>query len=164
MSSQGLAGETETFVRVGITDRFEAGFGYLWRPKVVRPLASYTLLWETERRPSLTAGVLADSLGGGREGVHLSLARDLRAAAGISGSLYLGTAYISNESGPRAIAGFNYYLSNNATASIQFDGRYGHVGATVRIGSMFGAPVRIGLVAARLDRLGPLFTLGFPLR
>jgi hypothetical protein len=163
MSSKGLAGETETFLRYGVNDRLEVGFGYLWRPKVVRPIGSYTLVPETDRRPSLTAGIMFDSLGGGRQGAYVSIAKDLYKPYGIPASVYVGGAKITNEDGGRFIAGLNVYVTNWLSTSVQFDGRYPHLGVTARVGSIGQAPVRLGLVAARGDRLGPLLAINFPL-
>ena len=53
MTSDGLAGKTEAFFRVGVTPRLELGFGYLAKQQTLRPLANYTFLTETAKRPAL---------------------------------------------------------------------------------------------------------------
>ena len=163
MHSPGLAGQTETFVRFGVTPRLELGFGYLWKQGIARPLATYNLVPETATRPALTAGLLMDSLGGGRQGVFASLAKNIEASTGVPASLYVGAAKISNERGTRFIAGTNVRLSRNLNASAQFDGRYVNVGLNTQIGTVGGLPVRFGLVAARGDQVGPLVSTVVPL-
>jgi hypothetical protein len=163
MSSKGLAGVTETFVRYGVTPRLELGFGYLWRQGYVRPLTSYSLIPETAAQPSLTVGLMTDSLGGGREGGFISLAKDFGARYGVPASFYIGGAQISSEDGLRFLAGLKVRLPGSLIASAQFDGRFVHLGATVAVGRINGAPVRLGIVAARGDRLGPLIAINLPL-
>ena len=164
MHSKGLAGETETFVRYGVTRRFEAGFGYLWKQGIVRPLASYTLLEEKEARPSLTVGLMYDSLGGGRQGTFVSVARGFRETPlGIPAHLYVGGAQISGEDGARFIAGVNLPVTEWLTASLQYDGRYPNVGVTAKVATIGGAPIRLGLVAAQGDKFGPIIATSIPL-
>lgn len=162
MHSEGLAGGTETFLRYGVTPRLEVGFGHLARQNTVRPLASYTLAPETAGRPSLTTGLMFDSLGGGRQGVFLSVAKDLQGVAGIPASLYLGGAKITNENGLRFLAGTNVRLTNKINVSVQYDGRYANFGVTTEVGVVNGAPIRFGLVAAGGDRIGPLIATSLP--
>jgi hypothetical protein len=163
MHSEGLAGKTETFLRYGVTRRFEAGFGYLWKQNIVRPLASYTLLLENRERPSLTMGLMYDSLGGGRQGTFLSAAKDLYRPLGIPASVYIGGALITNERDIRFIVGSNLYFTRWLNASVQYDGKYANVGVTVRAGSIGNAPVRLGIVAAKGNRFGPLVAINIPL-
>ena len=164
MNSAGLAGRSETFVRYGVTPRFEAGFGYLDKQKTVRPLASYTLVAETRTAPSLTTGLMFDSLGGGRQGVFVSVAKDLQGVTGIPASLYLGGAKITNERGLRLLAGANFRLTPKVNASVQFDGRYANLGVTTEIGRVNGTSIRFGMVAAGGDKIGPLLATSFPVR
>lgn len=161
MHSEGLAGRTETFLRYGITPRLEVGFGYLAKQGIARPLASYTFVTEKAARPSLTAGLLYDSLGGGRQGVFVSVAKNLRGS--LPASLYIGGAQITNENRPRLIAGGNVALTRWLNASVQFDGRYPNLGVTANVGSVGGVPVRFGIVAARGDKFGPLLATDIPL-
>ncbi len=163
MHSDGLAGKTETFLRYGVTPRLEAGFGYLQEQNIVRPLVSYALVTESRERPSLTVGLMYDSLGGGRQGTFLSVAKALKTSVGVPGSLYIGGAKITNEKNGRFIAGANVPLTRWLNASVQFDGKYPNVGVTARIGSVVGVPVRLGLVAARGDKFGPLLATDVPL-
>lgn len=163
MTSSGLAGRTETFVRYGLTRRLEVGFGYLWDPGIVRPLASYTLLPETRDRPSLTAGLMFDSLGGGRQGVFVSAAKIVGRAHGLPISGYVGGAQITNEDDPRFIAGVSLPLCRRVIASVQYDGRFFHPGLSARVGQVAGAPMYLGMVAARGNRLGPLLAVRAPL-
>lgn len=164
MYSQGLAGRTETFVRYGFTRRFEAGFGYLWKQDIVRPLASYAFLEEKKDRPSLTGGLMYDSLGGGRQGVFLSLAKGFQETPlGVPINLYVGGARISGESGTRFIAGFNVPINQWLTASMQYDGRYPNIGVTAKVATIGGAPVRVGVVAAEGDKFGPIIATSIPL-
>lgn len=114
MHSDGLAGKTETFVRYGVTPRLEIGVGYLWKQSVARPLATYTFLRETPTRPALTGGLLLDSLGGGRQGVFASVAKDLQRSTGVPLSVYVGAAQVSNERKLRALAGGNLRLFKRA--------------------------------------------------
>ena len=161
MHSEGLAGRTETFVRYGISPRLEAGFGYLAKQEIARPLVSYTLVTESPARPSLTTGLMYDSLGGGRQGVFMSVAKNLRGR--LPASLYIGGAQITNENGPRLIAGGNVALTRWLNASVQFDGKYPNVGVTANVGSVGGVPVRFGIVAARGDKFGPLIATDIPI-
>lgn len=163
MSSRGLAGETETFVRYGINSRLEVGFGYLWRPHVIRPLASYTLIPEAEKRPSLTAGLMFDALGGGRQGGYLIAAKDLQSSLKIPASLYIGSARISNEDNLRFLAGTSFRLTSWLTASLQYEGRYVNFGLTARVGSIGRSPVSLGVVAARGTEWGPLLAISMPI-
>ena len=164
MHSKGLAGETETFVRYGVTRRFEAGFGYLWKQGIVGPLASYAFVEEKKARPSLTGGLMYDSLGGGRQGVFLSLARGFQETPlGVPVNLYVGGAKISGESGARFIAGFNVPINRWLTASMQYDGKSPNFGVTAKVATLGGAPVRIGIVAAEGDRFGPIIATSIPL-
>ena len=156
MHSEGLAGKTETFVRYGVTERLEMGFGYLWKQGIARPLATYTLVSETRERPALTAGLLLDSLGGGRQGVFTSVAKDIEAATGIPASLYTGLARISNENKTRLLLGTNVRLGRGLNASAQYDGRYVNLGLVGQVGSVGGLPIRLGVVAARGDKIVPL--------
>ena len=163
MHSEGLAGKTETFLRVGVTPRLEAGFGYLHHQGIARPLASYTLVTESAARPSVTTGLMYDSLGGGRQGVFLSLAKGVRTPLGIAASVYVGGAKITNENNARLIAGANVPLSRRVSASVQFDGRYANLGLTGQVGSISGVPIRLGIVAARGDQFGPLMAVSAPM-
>jgi len=160
MHSEGLAGRTETFLRYGVTPRLEAGFGYLQKQGIARPLLSYTLVPENEARPSLTGGLMYDSLGGGRQGLFVSLAKNVRGWLPLS--LYIGGAQITNENRPRLIAGGNVTLTRWLNASVQFDGKYPNVGMTAHVGSVGGVPLRFGIVAARGDKFGPLLAADFP--
>ena len=162
MHSEGLAGRTETFLRYGVTPRLEVGFGHLAKQNTIRPLASYTLVPETAERPSLTTGLMFDSLGGGREGVFVTVARSLQSAAGVPASLYVGGAKITNEGGLRFLAGTSVRLTNSINASVQYDGRYANFGVTAAVGSVNGTPVRFGLVAAGGDKIGPLIATSLP--
>ena len=164
MSSKALAGETESFVRYGVTDRLELGFGYLWRPKVVRPLASYTFVKETRDHPSLAAGLMFDSLGGGREGVFVSAGKNLNDKFRIPATAYVGGAMVSNEDSPRLIAGVNYFLNRGLTLSAQFDGKYSHLGLIASAGRLGSAPVRLGVVYSKNRYFGPLIAVNFPLK
>ena len=159
MHSEGLAGKTETFVRYGFTPRFEAGFGYLWKQGIVRPLASYVLITEKARLPSLTAGLMYDSLGRGRQGIFLSAAKDLSKALGIPSSFYLGGAKVNNWNEPRFIAGGSAAPTAWSNLSIQYDGRYANLGLALRIGRFHGGVVHLGVVAAHGDRFGPLLAI-----
>lgn len=163
MYSEGLAGKGETFLRYGATPRLEVGFGYLAKQNTIRPLASYTFVPEANKRPSLTAGLMFDSLGGGRQGVFVSVAKDLQSAVGLPASLYVGGAKITNERGVRLLAGTNVRLTRKINASVQFDGRYANLGLTTEIGSVAGTTVRFGLVAAGGNQIGPLFATSLPL-
>ena len=164
MTSDGLAGKTEAFFRVGVTPRLELGFGYLAKQQTLRPLANYTFLTETAKRPALTGGLMFDSLGGGRQGVFASVARNLAPSlGGVPLSAYIGTALITREKKPRLIAGANLRMGRDANASVQFDGRYANVGLTTSLGSVGGVPVRFGIVAAKGDRFGPLLATSLPL-
>ena len=164
MHSEGLAGKTETFARYGFTRRFEAGFGYLWKQGIVRPLAGYTLVTEKAPRPALTGGLMYDSLGGGRQGAFLSLSRGFeKTPLGVPVSLYAGGARISGEGGVRFIAGFNVPVTGWLTASLQYDGRYPNFGVTARVGSIHGSDVRLGVVAAEGDKPGPIIAVAIPL-
>jgi hypothetical protein len=163
MHSDRLAGKTETFVRYGATERFEFGFGYLWKQGVVRPLASFTVLTERGHRPSLTGGLFFDSLGGGREAVFVSAGKSLRKPLGRPASIYLGGARISNEDRLRVIAGGNVALTRRLNASVQYDGKFVHVGLTRRVGELGGTPVHLGLVLTRGDALGPISAMDFHL-
>lgn len=167
MHSEGLAGETEAFVRYGVNSRLEVGFGYLNKQQTVRPLASYTLLRETATRPALSTGLMFDSLGGGRQGAFLSLSKDLQglnATRRLPVSVYLGAAQITNEGRPRLLGGMNVRIGRGVNASLQYDGRYANLGVTSEIGRVNGTPVRFGLVAARGNRPGPLVATSFPVR
>ena len=163
MHSEGLAGKTETFVRAGITPRLELGFGYLWKQSIVRPLATYALVTETQERPAWTLGLLTDSLGGGRSGVFTTVAKDLHQATGLPLSLYVGAARVSNEDHTRFLTGTNVRLGRSANFSAQFDGRYVNLGLTAEVGKLGSLPIRLGIVAARGSRLGPLAATSFPL-
>jgi hypothetical protein len=164
MSSRALAGETESFLRYGLADRLEVGFGYLWRPKVVRPIASYTLLRETKERPSLATGLMFDSLGGGRQGAYVSVNKSLRdTPVHLPLSVYIGGAKITNENGPRFIAGLNLTLTKTMNASLQFDGKFAHYALISRVGSVGSTPIRLGVVYSRNHYFGPLFAVNIPL-
>ena len=163
MHSEGLAGTTETFLRYGVTPRFEVGLGYLAEQNTIRPLASYTLVPETPGRPSVTTGLMFDSLGGGRQGVFVSVAKDLQQPLGVPASLYVGGAKITNEGGVRFLAGTNVRLSRRVSASMQFDGRYANFGVTTEVARVAGTPVLFGLVAAGGDKVGPLIATSMPL-
>src|SRR5687768_6865418 len=156
MSSRALAGETETFARYGVTDRPELGFGYLWRPKVIRPLASYTFVKETKETPSLAAGLMFDSLGGGRQGLFVSSGKNLNDKFKIPATAYLGAAMVTNEDRPRLIGGVNYFLNRGLTASAQFDGKYSHLGLIASAGELGKAPLRVGLIYSKNRYFGPL--------
>lgn len=163
MHSEGLAGVTETFLRYGVNERLEVGFGYLWKQDVVRPLASYTLLTEKEKRPSVTAGQMFDSLGGGRQGVFATTEKSFEVRPGLRGSIYVGGAKISNEDRAGFIAGLNVPLTDAITTSVQYDGKYANLGLTARVGSIRGVPVRLGIVAAKARHFGPLIATDIPL-
>ena len=163
MHSEGLAGKTETFVRLGITSRLEMGFGYLWKQGIVRPLGTYTLVTETEERPAWTVGLLTDSLGGGRTGVFTSVARDIEERSGVPMSLYVGLARVSNEEHTRLLAGANYRLTKRLNLSAQFDGRHVNLGLVGQAGMIGGVPIRIGIVAAKGGKIGPLAAVALPL-
>ncbi len=165
MHSNRLAGETETFVRYGVTERLEVGFGYLWKQSVVRPLTSYTFVMEKSDRPALTGGLFFDSLGGGRSAVFLSAAKSLQKPLGVPASVYLGGARISNEDDLRVIWGGNVALNKWLNASVQHDGRAGHYGFVAKVGSVNGLPLRFGLVLSRgkFSALGPITAMEFDL-
>ena len=163
MHSEGLAGKTETFVRYGFTERFEAGFGYLWQQGIVRPLASYTWITEKNTHPSLTTGLMFDALGGGRQGVFASVAKAIPFTEGRSASLYVGGAKISNEDLARFIAGVNVPLMRGVNASVQYDGNHPNVGLVAAVGSIKGVPVQVGIVAAQGKEFGPLAAMNLPL-
>ena len=163
MHSEGLAGKTETFVRYGVSERMELGFGYLWKQDIVRPLASYTVMKEKGDRPSLTTGLMFDSLGGGRQGVFATFEKSFRAGTERTGSLYVGGAVISNEDRARLLAGLHVPLGRVFSASVQFDGKYANLGLTAAAGRIGGAPVHLGIVAARGREFGPLIATHLPL-
>ena len=163
MSSKALAGETETFVRYGVTDRLELGFGYLWRPRVIRPLASYTFVKETKETPSLAVGLMFDSLGGGRQGIFVATGKNLNDQLKIPATAYVGGAAITNEDRPRLIAGVNYFINRGLTASAQFDGKYSHLGLTASAGKLGIAPLRVGIVYSKNRYFGPLIAMTLPL-
>jgi len=164
MHSEALAGKTETFVRYGVSRRLELGFGYLWKQSVVRPLASYQFVTEHKSRPALTGGLMFDSLGGGRQGTFLSVSKGFkRTPLGVPASLYIGGAKITGEDGGRFIAGLNVPVNDWLIASVQYDGRYPHLGLTARVGTIHGAPVRLGVVAAKGTEVGPIIAVGIPL-
>ncbi|MDX1931747.1 MAG: hypothetical protein SFU56_04005 [Capsulimonadales bacterium] len=164
MHSDGLAGKTETFVRYGVTPRLEVGFGYLWKQSIVRPLATYTLLPETAARPAWTTGVLTDSLGGGRSGLFTTLAKDIEENTRLPLSLYIGTAVVSNERDRwRFLTGANVRVARGLNLSAQFDGRYVNLGLVGQVGTVGGVPIRLGIVAARGNKIGPLAAASFPL-
>jgi hypothetical protein len=141
----------------------EVGFGYLWKPRVVRPIASYALIPEGQKQPSLTLGLMYDSLGGGRQGAFLNLGKDLTRIPGALLSGYIGAGKMFNERGIRFLAGANRPLTSWLGASLQFDGRYANVGVTSRIGSIAGSPVQFGIVAAKATRFGPLVAVNHPI-
>lgn len=163
MHSDGLAGRTETFLRYGVTSRLAVGAGFLHKQNIIRPLVSYTLVTETASRPSLTLGLMYDALGGGRQGGFVSVGKDMHRALGIPSSVYLGTARISNEKRFRLLAGANVALSRSVNASVQYDGRYANLGLTALAGQVGGIPLRVGIVAARGNRVGPLLAADIPL-
>lgn len=164
MYSDGLAGKTETFVRYGITPRLEVGFGYLWKQGITRPLGTYTVLTETPRRPAWTAGLLTDSLGGGRTGVFTTAAKDLQADTGLPLSLYAGVAKVSNEGGfTRLLLGTNVRIGRGVNFSVQFDGRYVNLGLVGQVGKVGDIPIRVGVVGAKGSRFGPLVSAMIPL-
>ncbi len=164
MHSEGLAGETETFVRYGVSRRLEMGFGYLWKQGIVRPLASYLFVTEEKSRPALTGGLMYDSLGGGRQGVFVSASKGFRKTPlGVPLSLYLGGTQISGEDHPRLIAGLSVPVNRWLTASVQYDGKHPHLGLTAKVGSIRGSDLRVGVVAAEGDKIGPIIAVGLPL-
>jgi hypothetical protein len=156
MHSERLAGKTETFLRYGATRRLEIGLGYLWEQGIVRPLASYALLTERGSRPAVTGGLFFDALGGGREAVFVSASKSLRALIGRPSSGYLGLARISSEDNLRVIAGTSVLVGRQLNASVQYDGKFVHLGLTRRIGSVGETPVFLGLVVTGNDAIGPL--------
>lgn len=163
MHSRRLAGETETFVRYGASERLELGFGYLWKQGEFRPLASYTLVTESSRRPSLTTGLFFDALGGGREAFFATLGKGL-AKGGPPVVAYAGVAVVTNEDRARFIAGGNIALGRRWSGSLQYDGRLLHTAVTRRVGRAAGAPFFVGVTLSGRDALGPIAGLDFPLR
>jgi hypothetical protein len=163
MHSERLAGKSETFLRYGVTARLEVGFGYLWQQDVVRPLASYTLLQERQRRPALSGGLFFDALGGGRRAVFVSASKNLRTVLDVPATMYVGGAKISNEHRLRLIAGSNVALNSWLNGSIQFDGKTSHLGLTARVGRLSGRPVFVGLVLTGGSAIGPIAATDIPL-
>lgn len=163
MHSKGLAGETEIFVRYGVTDRLELGLGYLRKQDIVRPLVSYVLVPETADRPSLTTGAMIDALEEGRQMVFLSTGKSFPTKLGMPVNIYAGIAQITTRSETRFIGGILVPVARGLNASVQFDGRYANVGLTARVGTVGGAPVYFGIVAAKGNRFGPLVATSFPL-
>ena len=164
MHSEALAGKTETFVRYGVSRRLELGFGYLWEPDIVRPLASYLFVTEEKSRPALTGGLMYDSLGGGRQGGFVSASKSFASTPlGVPVNLYVGGAQISREDDPRFIAGLNVPVNRWLTASVQFDGKHPHLGVTGKVGSIRGSDIRLGVVLSEGDKLGPIIAVGIPL-
>lgn len=162
MHSKGLAGETEIFVRYGVTDRLELGFGYLRKQDIVRPLVSYVLVPENRTRPSLSTGAMVDSLEDGRQMVFLTTGKSFPTKLGVPVNIYAGIAQVTTRSESRFIGGILVPLAKGLNASVQFDGRYANVGLTARVGTVGGAPVYFGIVAARGTRFGPLIATSFP--
>lgn len=150
-------------MRYGVNSRLEVGFGYLWRPNVIRPIASYTLIPEAEKRPSLTAGLMFDALGGGRQGGYLLTAKDVQKWLKVPSNLYIGGAKISNEDNLRFLAGISVRLAPWLVTSLQYEGKYLNFGLTARVGSIGRAPVSLGVVAARGTQWGPLLAISMPL-
>jgi hypothetical protein len=163
MHSERLAGKTETFLRYGVTSRLEVGFGYLWQQDVVRPLASYTVLQEQQRRPALTGGLFFDALGGGRQAVFISASKSLQMVVGVPASVYVGGAKITNEDRLRLLAGGNVSLNPWLNGSLQYDGKATHLGLTARVGRLGERPVFIGLVLSSGSALGPIVATDVPL-
>lgn len=163
MHSKGLAGETEIFVRYGVTERLELGLGYLNKQRIVRPLASYVLVPETQSMPSLTTGAMVDALEDGRQMLFLTAGKRFPTKHGVPVNAYAGIAQVTTRSETRFIGGLLVPLAKGLNASVQFDGRYANVGLTARVGTIGGVPIYFGIVAAKGDRFGPLIATTFPL-
>jgi hypothetical protein len=88
MYSKGLAGETETFLRYGATPRWPWA-RFLHKQGIVRPLLSYTLVSGSRGAAVPDGGLMYDALGGGRQGVFVSAAKDLQGLTGVPASLYV---------------------------------------------------------------------------
>ncbi|MCC6403545.1 MAG: hypothetical protein IT207_06000 [Fimbriimonadaceae bacterium] len=54
-------------------------------------------------------------------------------------------------------------IARGLNASVQYDGKYANLGLVARVGSIKGAPVYFGIVAAQGDRFGPLIATSFPI-
>ncbi|MCC6403544.1 MAG: hypothetical protein IT207_05995 [Fimbriimonadaceae bacterium] len=104
MHSKGLAGETEIFVRYGVTDRLELGLGYLRKQNIVRPLVSYVLVPETAARPSLTTGAMIDALEDGRQMVFLTVGKSFPTKLGVPVNVYGGVARVTTTGDNRWLA------------------------------------------------------------
>lgn len=163
MTSKGLAGETEVFARYGVTDRFELGIGYLKKQDIVRPLASYVLVFETPQRPSLTAGMMVDSLEDGRQMVFLSAGKAFPIGNGLAISGYAGIAQVTTRAETRFIGGVVFPLKKGLNFSLQYDGKFLNPGLVAHVGDWNGARVHVGIVAARGERYGLLVAIGMPL-
>jgi hypothetical protein len=163
MHSDWLAGKTETFLRYGATDRLEIGFGYLWEQGVVRPLFSYTVVTERGDRPALTGGLFFDALGGGRQATFVSASKSLRRSLGVPVTAYIGGAHVSNEDRLRFLAGGSVALSHTVNLSLQYDGKFTHLGLATRAGQVRGMPLYLGLVLTAGKALGPIGAIDFHL-
>lgn len=77
-------------------------------------------------------------------------------------NIYAGIAQVTTRSETRFIGRILVPLAKGLTASVQFDGRYANVGLTARVGTVGGAHVYFGIVAARGNRFGRLIATSFP--
>lgn len=162
MHSKGLAGETEVFLRYGVSERFEIGMGWLKKQNIVRPLASYVLLPETKDRPSVTAGAMIDSLEGGRQKVFLSAGKAFPQPNGTAIIGYVGVARVTTTGDNRFIGGTILPIKPGLNFSLQYDGKFLNPGLTALVSKKGGTRVYFSIVAARGDRYGPLIAVGMP--
>lgn len=153
----------QTFVQYGLTNRLQLGFGYLWpfgsaqgkqNGGVWRPLANYAVVTETRSRPSLTAGLLYDSLQGGRDGFSLSAGKSLPKALPRPLSIYAGAAKITSERRWRFVAGGNLKLAQWVTLSVQYNGLAPTYGVSVKVATVKQLPVSFSLLAVNGDSFG----------
>jgi hypothetical protein len=156
LSSKGLVGRTETFLRYGFSDKLSGGFAFLQKQQTLRPSLSYVLTKETVEMPSVSMGIFHDSVSSGRTAYHVTAGRTITDMGNKPFSGYLGLAKVSRESGLRTLAGVSLPLGAGLTTSLQWDGKRGNLGLVGDLGKIAGYPIRLGLVAVGSD-LGPLF-------
>ncbi len=155
LHAESLRFSDQTFVQYGVTDRLQLGFGYLWqRGGVWRPLANYALVTERRDRPSFTAGLMHDSLQGGREGYFLSVGKSLPKALPAPLSVYAGAAKITREARYRFVAGGNLRVARGVNLSVQYNGVDPTYGVGVRLGTIKQMPVSFSLLVVNGNTFG----------
>jgi hypothetical protein len=162
LTSDGIEGGTQTFFRMGVTQRLELGVAYQWNTQTVRPLANYRLVQQDETWPSITIGQMSD-LSFGRQKIFANAERAFE-LGGTPIVVYAGAAHVYDHHGRLEAIGGMSFQTWKAIWTAQYDGRRPHYGVTVPVLKIDDTPVRFGIMAIRGDRLGPIISSSIPIR